>query len=122
MEIKKPRLRYFMYPRKSSESEDRQVQSIDDQINWLKDLAQRENVIIKEILPEAKSAKRPNSRPVFEDMLRRIEAGEADGILCWQSRPFRAAKTTKASHVWELGQRLHGNSDCYPLQLCTETS
>ncbi len=84
METKKPSFRYFLYPRKSSESEDRQVQSIDDQINWLKDLAQKENLTIVEVLSEAKSAKRPNSRPVFESMLRRIEAGEADGILCWQ--------------------------------------
>ncbi len=80
----KPNMRYLLYVRKSSESEDRQVQSIEDQTNWLKDLAQREKLAIKEILPEAKSAKRPNSRPVFEDMLRRIEDGEADGILCWQ--------------------------------------
>lgn len=73
-----------MYPRKSSENEDRQLQSIDDQINALKSLAQREKLTIKEILPEAKSAKRPNERPVFNNMLDRIEAGEADGILCWQ--------------------------------------
>ena len=42
----------------------------------------RLNVIWKR--SSGKSAKRPNARSVFEDMLDRIEAGEADGILCWQ--------------------------------------
>ena len=77
-------VRYFIYARKSSESEDRQVQSIDDQMNRLKELAQLLRLNVAEILTEAKSAKRPSSRPVFEDMLQRIEKGEADGILCWQ--------------------------------------
>ena len=80
----KEKIVYFMYPRKSSESEDRQVQSIEDQISRLKDLAKTQNLEIKEILPEARSAKRPNYRPIFADMLARIEKGEANGILCWQ--------------------------------------
>ena len=36
------KIKYFLYARKSSESEDRQVQSIDDQINRLKLLARHE--------------------------------------------------------------------------------
>ncbi|MHA1660640.1 MAG: hypothetical protein ACTSUT_16135, partial [Promethearchaeota archaeon] len=32
------KIKYFLYARKSSESEDRQVQSIDDQVNRLKEL------------------------------------------------------------------------------------
>jgi DNA invertase Pin-like site-specific DNA recombinase len=35
-------------------------------------------------MTEAKSAKRPASRPVFEKVLEQIEKGKADGILCWQ--------------------------------------
>ncbi len=76
--------RYFVYARKSSESEDRQVQSIDDQVDRLKDLTGLLKLNIVETLTESKSAKRPNARPVFDEMLDRIEAGEADGILCWQ--------------------------------------
>jgi len=74
---------YFMYARKSSESEDRQEQSIEDQINRLKERANSLGISVKEILTEAKSAKQPG-RPIFNDMLRRIEKGEAKGILCWQ--------------------------------------
>lgn len=72
-----------MYARKSSESEDRQEQSIEDQVNRLKERANALGISVKEILTEAKSAKQPG-RPIFNDMLRRIEKGEAKGILCWQ--------------------------------------
>lgn len=75
---------YFLYARKSSESEDRQVQSIDDQIDRLKELANRLGLNIKEVFTESKSAKKPDYRPIFSSMLQRIEDGEANGILCWQ--------------------------------------
>ncbi len=75
---------YFLYARKSSESEDRQVQSIDDQVNRLKELASSQGIKIKEILVESKSAKKPDNRPVFAHMIERIKGGEAQGILCWQ--------------------------------------
>lgn len=78
------KIKYFLYARKSSESEDRQIQSIEDQINRLKDLAKDLDLKIVKIFTEAKSAKQPDNRPVFDDMLNRIEKGEADGILCWQ--------------------------------------
>ncbi len=83
METKKPRLQYFLYARKSSESEDRQVQSIDDQTGRLKRLAQELGITIKHIYTEAKSAKKPGNRPFFDKMMTEIESGEADGILCW---------------------------------------
>src|SRR3989338_676001 len=78
------KIKYFLYARKSSESEDRQVQSIDDQINRLKKLAIDLDLDIKKTYSEAKSAKKPNNRPVFDEMIQRIENGETNGILCWQ--------------------------------------
>lgn len=60
------------------------MQSIDDQINRLKDLAKELNLNIVKIYTEAKSAKKPNIRPIFNEVLERIEKGEAEGILCWQ--------------------------------------
>ena len=77
-------LRYVIYARKSSENEDRQVQSIDDQVNRLKDLAKQQGFKVVQVLTEAKSAKRPDNRPVFQEVLDIIESGKADGILCWQ--------------------------------------
>ena len=78
------KIKYFLYARKSSESEDRQVQSIDDQINRLKKLAVDLELDIKKVYIEAKSAKKPNNRPVFDEMIEAIENGKAEGILCWQ--------------------------------------
>ncbi len=79
-----PEIKYIRYSRKSSESEDRQVQSIEDQVDGLKTVARQLKLSLLDDYEEAKSAKQPNSRPMFEEMLDRIERGEANGILCWQ--------------------------------------
>lgn len=83
-------IRYFLYARKSSEEEDRQVQSIPDQNTALLRLAEFDQITIVEHLDEARSAKEPGKRPVFASMLERIRIGEADGILSWSTnRLFR---------------------------------
>lgn len=79
------KIKYFLYARKSSESEDRQVQSIDDQIRYLKKLARHQGLkIVGEPITEEKSAKAPYQRPMFAQMIERINKGEANGILCWK--------------------------------------
>src|SRR5437899_2006737 len=75
--------KYFLYARKSSESEDRQVASIDSQIENMKNDAAREHLEIIDVLSEAQSAKAPG-RPVFSRMIERIRRGEAQGIICWK--------------------------------------
>jgi site-specific DNA recombinase len=62
---------YFMYCRKSSEAEDRQILSIDSQANELKRYAGEKKIRIAEILTEAKSAKAPG-RPIFNSMMERL--------------------------------------------------
>ncbi len=95
---------YFLYARKSSESEDRQVQSIDDQIDRLKELANRLGLNIKEVFTESKSAKKPDYRPIFSDMLQRIEGGEANGILCWQINRLTRNPVDAGKIGWMLQQ------------------
>ena len=75
-------LKYFMYCRKSSEDEDRQILSIDGQISELRSIAAG-SIAIVGTFTESKSAKEPG-REIFNDMLRRIERGEANGILAWK--------------------------------------
>src|SRR5262245_24005150 len=75
-------LKYFIYCRKSSEDEDRQLLSIDAQYAELNQIAQEHALNIVGRFDESKSAKEPG-REVFNDMLRRIQNGEANGILCW---------------------------------------
>ncbi|NLJ49792.1 MAG: recombinase family protein [Candidatus Atribacteria bacterium] len=99
-----PKIKYFLYARKSSESEDRQVQSIDDQINRLKELSKNLNLDIKRIYKESKSAKKPNNRPLFDEMIQRIENGEADGILCWQINRLSRNPIDSGKISWLLQQ------------------
>src|SRR3990167_3864990 len=76
-------MRYFLYARKSTDVEDKQVLSIEAQIDELRMLAKRENLSIVEEFIEKRSAKIPG-RPIFNDMLTRIQNGEAQGIVCWK--------------------------------------
>jgi site-specific DNA recombinase len=75
-------LKYFIYCRKSSEDEEHQALSIDAQYTELNQIAFEKGLAIVGRLDESKSAKEPG-RPVFNEMLRRIECGEANAILCW---------------------------------------
>lgn len=77
-----PKIKYFLYARKSSE-DDRQLLSIPAQIDELKKLAANEELEIIEIIQEEKSAKAPG-RELFNGMLARIHAGEAQGIVVWK--------------------------------------
>ena len=57
--------------------------SIESQVNELKKLAERNNLQVISVLTESQSAKSPG-RPVFNEMLKTIEHGKADGIICWK--------------------------------------
>src|SRR3989344_4017534 len=100
----KPKIKYFMYARKSSESEDLQVQSIDDQVNRLKQLAADLELNVIKIYTEAKSAKKPHSRPIFDEILKRIERGEAGGIFCWQINRLTRNPIDSGKLSWLLQQ------------------
>lgn len=78
-------LRYRLYARKSTDTEDKQVQSLDDQSRYMQEAAKREGVrIIGKPILEAKSAKKPYVRTKFEELLQEIEGGIIDGIVCWK--------------------------------------
>jgi DNA invertase Pin-like site-specific DNA recombinase len=74
---------HVIYARKSTESEDRQVLSIESQIRELKMIALRRGIRVAEVLTESRSAKAPG-RPVFGNLMRRVRKQEIEGVLCWK--------------------------------------
>lgn len=106
---------YFLYARKSSESEDRQVLSIDSQIKELQDLAKRHKIKIVDILTESKSAKAPG-RPIFGELVQRINNGEAQGVICWKLDRLARNAVDGGSIIWlvkDLGIEIVTPSQTY---------
>jgi len=101
---KNPQKGFFLYSRKSTESEDRQILSIDSQIRELKEVAERTAAVILEILSEARSAKAPG-RPVFNTMMERVKKGEAEGILCWKLDRLARNPVDAGALIWAMQER-----------------
>jgi DNA invertase Pin-like site-specific DNA recombinase len=76
-------IKYFLYVRRSQDSEDRQMASLDDQKKEMFRLADQLGLNVVDVIDESQSAKKPG-RPKFNKMIERIHAGEANGILCWK--------------------------------------
>ena len=83
--------KFFLYVRKSTDVEDKQVLSIDAQILELRAFAREQGLNIVDEFVEKQSAKNPG-RPIFGQMVAKIEAGEADGIIAWH--PDRLARNS----------------------------
>ncbi|MBO9714258.1 recombinase family protein [Sphingomonas sp.] len=77
-------LRYGYYGRKSSESDERQIQSLDDQERWCERMAAGAGLNIAKRYSEAKSAKAPGERVQFNALLRDLRSGVVNGIICWK--------------------------------------
>jgi site-specific DNA recombinase len=76
-------MKYILYCRKSQESEDRQVQSLEAQERELRERASYLGINIVAIYHESKSAKTVG-RPVFNEVVKQIQKGKAEGLLCWK--------------------------------------
>lgn len=88
------KLKYVLYARKSTDDPGRQPRSTEDQIAECKEMAERLKLhIIGKPLVETKSAKKPNRRPIFTQMLRDLKSGVYDGILAWN--PDRLARNMR---------------------------
>ncbi|HSW96234.1 MAG TPA: recombinase family protein, partial [Candidatus Saccharimonadales bacterium] len=87
-----PLNRYIIYCRKSSESDERQIQSLPDQITTLMTFITSKGLQVSaEPLQESKSAKIPG-RPVFDQLIQMIEEGTVNGIILLN--PSRLSRNT----------------------------
>ena len=111
-------LKYFLYARKSTDVEDKQILSIESQLAELRELAKRENIYISDEFIEKRSAKIPG-RPIFNSMLSLIQNGEAQGIVCWKIDRLSRNPVDSGKIQWMLQQNIiqhiqtHGQSH-YP--------
>ncbi len=93
-EIDLQKIKFFIYCRKSSDSEDKQIASLPDQEKILSEYANRFGLRIVELYKESKSAFKIG-RTYFNEMVQRIEMGEGNAVLAWDSS--RIARNSKDS-------------------------
>ena len=86
--------KFFLYARKSTDVEDKQMLSIEAQLTELRDYAKRENLNIAQEFVEKQSAKVPG-RPLFNKMMKEIE-NFGGNILAWHLTDWRAIPWTAA--------------------------
>lgn len=80
-------LKYGLYVRKSNESEDKQIASLDDQIDAMTEFAKTNgyHIVKKAIFKESKSAKIPYKREKFDELIKMLKNGTIDGVLTYKS-------------------------------------
>jgi DNA invertase Pin-like site-specific DNA recombinase len=78
-----PELKYCLYARKSSESDERQAMSIDSQLAEMRSLAENDGLNVVCEKQESHSAKDSGKRPVYNEMLAGVAVGEYNAILTW---------------------------------------
>jgi len=88
------KIKYIAYSRKSTESEEKQILSLDDQKREVEEMERRGNLkVVERYLGsergESQTAHK-RGRPIFNHIMRQIEAGKANGLLVWH--PNRLAR------------------------------
>ena len=97
------KIKYFIYARKSSVGETQQILSIEGQLGELQKMIQRENLAVVDVYKESRSAHIPNNRPKFDEMMKRLAKGEANGIITWHTN--RLSRNPKESgHIQQMLQ------------------
>ena len=76
-------IKYVLYARKSTESDEKQALSIDSQVKEMLQIAERDGLDVVEIRREAHSAKDSGQRPVFKEILEDLRRDRFNGILTW---------------------------------------
>ena len=76
-------VKYCLYARKSTESDEKQALSIESQVKEMLRLAERDSLEIIDVRRESHSAKDSGERPVFNEIIVDLKRGRFNGILTW---------------------------------------
>ncbi len=90
-----------IYARKSTESEDRQVLSIESQIKELTDYAKNMKWQVVATYCESKSAKAPG-REIFNKVYESIQANEINELLCWKLDRLARNPVDGGALIWAM--------------------
>jgi DNA invertase Pin-like site-specific DNA recombinase len=82
-EVPRVKVRYVLYARKSTESDEKQALSIESQVKEMLTIADRDGLEVIDIRRESHSAKESGQRPVFKELLEDLRRGRYTGILTW---------------------------------------
>jgi hypothetical protein len=105
--LPKEKRRYVIYLRKSTDDEQKQVRSLDDQLDECIILAHevlKIKVRDEDIFEELASAKVSGNRPIFDEMLQGFRTDKYHGLISWS--PDRISRNMKeAGEVIEMIDR-----------------
>ena len=76
-------MKFGLYARKSSEDSSKQIQSIANQVDVLREKARENSLKIVKVYQEEKSAKKPYRRDKFNQMMADLQEGVIDAVICW---------------------------------------
>jgi len=102
--INLPDLKWGIYCRKSSDSEDKQIASLPSQERELKELADRSGIKnIVRIFKESHSAFHPG-RPDFNEMMAMVYSGEINAILVWAGNRIARNSVDSGTCIYSMDQ------------------
>ena len=79
-----PTLRYALYTRKSDPDVRETEKSTSEQVHEWQTIAQERGYTIVHTYEESQSALTSGQRPLYNDLIKRIHAGQVNAILCWK--------------------------------------
>ena len=99
-------MKYILYARKSSEDKGKQILSLESQVSTMRKLASDLDLNIVKVFTESKSAKKPDDRPQFSEMVKMLEQNQADGIVCWKLDRLSRNPVDSGKIQWFLQQEV----------------
>lgn len=110
-------LRFVAYMRKSTEDKNHQMNSISDQQTWITQEARRLGIKVVATFQEEKSASKPKNRPEFAKMMKMLNQGKANAIICYHVDRLSRNPPDSGELQWYVSegiiQKIHASDGDY---------